>query len=247
MVHCQVEISSSGIDRHSGVDGGAVAEPMTDLVKLLSTLTGEKQRIAIPGFYDTVRSLTDEERQLYKVLSAVTQSPASTLSAKWREPSLTVHSIEVSGPTNSTVIPATVKSRLSIRIVPDQQLDHIVQSLQDYLTSEFTKLQSPNKLQLKINHTADWWLGRLDDPWFTALENAIRDEWDVEPLRIREGGSIPSVPYLEKQFSCHALHLPMGQSTDQAHLANERMSLSNLQRGKSVVERFLTNVAKQIS
>lgn len=77
-------------------------------------------------------------------------------------------------------------------------------------------------------------MGDLDDPWFHALENAVRDEWATEPLRIREGGvrnvqfyerctsavglqsslqSIPSVPYLEKEFACHALHLPLGQST----------------------------------
>lgn len=49
-------------------------------------------------------------------------------------------------------------------------------------------MNSPNKLQVSIDHTADWWLGNLDDPWFKALEGAIRDEWGVEPLRIREGG-----------------------------------------------------------
>lgn len=49
-------------------------------------------------------------------------------------------------------------------------------------------MNSPNRLQVSIDHTADWWLGNLDDPWFKALEGAIRDEWGVEPLRIREGG-----------------------------------------------------------
>lgn len=89
-----------------------------------------------------------------------------------------------------------------------------------------------NYLQVSIDHKADWWLGNLDDPWFKALEGAIKDEWGVQPLRIREGGvnifvwlssdpywrpialkSIPSVPFLEKEFGCHALHLPLGQST----------------------------------
>lgn len=85
-----------------------------------------------------------------------------------------------------------------------------------------------------MDHTADWWLGDLDDPWFKALENAVYNEWGIEPLRIREGGvgvpayilvllltkltrliskSIPSVPFLEKELKCHALHLPMGQSS----------------------------------
>ncbi|KAI0350342.1 Zn-dependent exopeptidase [Trametes cingulata] len=243
VVHCNVEIYNDGPDLHSGVDGGSAREPMLDMVKLLGTLTDEKNRIAIPNFYDSVRPITEEERQLYKVLSSVTQTPASLLAARWREPSLTVHNVEVSGPRNSTVIPSKVKAHISVRIVPDQDLESIASSVQEHLKTEFRRMQSPNRLNVTIDQTADWWIGNLDDPWFYALENAVKDEWGVEPLRIREGGSIPSIPYLEKEFSCHALHLPLGQSTDQAHLPDERISLSNLRRGKRVVERFLANVA----
>jgi len=135
---------------------------------------------------------------------------------------------------------------VSIRIVPDQDLDTIASSLIEHIKTSFQSLNSSNKLEVSIDHTADWWLGNLGDPWFKALESAIRDEWGVDPLRIREGGSIPSVPYLEKEFGCHALHLPLGQSSDQAHLPNERISLSNLHRGKSVIERFLLGVADTI-
>lgn len=243
VIHCKVQISSSGPDLHSGVDGGAVVEPMMDMVKLLGTLIDGQNRVTLSGFYDAVRPLTDEERQLYKVLSGVIQTPASTLSAKWREPSLTIHDVRTTVATNSTVIPASVTARVSIRIVPDQDLETISTDLQDHLKQTFATMQSPNSIEVSINHTADWWLGNLDDLWFTALEDAVRAEWGVEPLRIREGGSIPSVPYLEKEFACHALHLPLGQSTDQAHLPNERISLTNLRRGKSVLERFFANVA----
>ncbi|KAI0927550.1 hypothetical protein AcV5_008062 [Taiwanofungus camphoratus] len=244
VVHCNVEISSEGPDRHSGVDGGAAVEPMLDMLKLLGSLIDEKNRVTIAGFYESVRPLTGEERQLYKVLSGITGTPASSLSSRWREPSLTIHNVEVSGPRNSTVIPATVKAHVSLRIVPDQDLNTIASALREHLRSFFARMQSPNKLSVSIDHTADWWLGDLNDPWFHALEEAVRDEWGTEPLRIREGGSIPSIPYLEKEFSCHALHLPLGQSTDQAHLPNERISLANLRRGKLVVERFLLNVVK---
>ncbi|KAG8832586.1 hypothetical protein FRC17_001097, partial [Serendipita sp. 399] len=94
-----------------------------------------------------------------------------------------------------------------------------------------------------IEQAADWWLGNLEGPWFQALESAIEQEWGTRPLRIREGGSIPSIPFLEKTFGCPALHLPLGQSTDQAHLANERISLNNLLKGKAVLERFFLSVA----
>jgi len=143
------------------------------------------------------------------------------------------------------VIPSRVKSQVSIRIVPDQNLDTIAENLCESLKALFSELRSPNSVEVKINHKADWWLGRLDDEWFEFLEVSVREEWGVAPLRIREGGSIPSVPYLEKEFGCRALHLPLGQSSDQAHLPNERISLLNLRKGKAVIERFLSAVGNE--
>ncbi|KAH7885115.1 hypothetical protein F5I97DRAFT_1810763 [Phlebopus sp. FC_14] len=243
VVHATVELSSGAPDQHSGIEGGAAAEPMVDMIRLLATLTDGQNRVSIPGFYDSVRFQTEDEKRLYEHLSSVARKPSSLLASRWREPSLSVHNIAVSGPGNSTVIPGKVTAKLSLRIVPDQDLENIAEALVSSLESSFNHFQSPNKLSISIDHTADWWLGDLDDPWFKALESAVREEWDVEPLRIREGGSIPSVPSLEKEFGCRALHLPLGQSTDQAHLPNERIALSNLRRGKAVIERFLTKIA----
>ncbi|KAF7365438.1 Beta-Ala-His dipeptidase [Mycena venus] len=245
VVHCSLEISSSLPDLHSGIEGGAVVEPLLDMVHLLSTLTDAQHQVRIPGFYDQVRQQTEAEKELYQRLATITGRPASSLSSRWREPSLTVHSIEISGPKNPTVIPGTIKSQVSLRIVPDQDLDSIAKSLCTHLRSSFENLQSPNKLNVSIENTANWWLGELDDFWFKALESAVQEEWGREPLRIREGGTIPSVPFLEKEFGCHALHLPMGQSSDQAHLPNERISLDNLRRGRSVIERFLSTVGEK--
>jgi acetylornithine deacetylase/succinyl-diaminopimelate desuccinylase-like protein len=89
---------------------------------------------------------------------------------------------------DSTVIPGSVRARVSIRIVPDQEVDAIAATLQAHLESTFRMMGSPNRLVVNVDHKADWWLGSLDDPWFKALEAAVRDEWGVEPLRIREGG-----------------------------------------------------------
>ncbi|KAK7021218.1 beta-Ala-His dipeptidase [Favolaschia claudopus] len=242
VVHCSLEISSSLPDLHSGIEGGAVVEPLLDMVHLLSTLTDAQHQVRIPGFYDRVRQQTDAEKELYQRLSTITGRPASSLSSRWREPSLTVHSIEISGPKNPTIIPGTIQSQVSLRIVPDQDLNTITQSLCTHLEASFQNLKSPNKLKVSVQNTADWWLGQLDDFWFKALEGAVQAEWGIAPLHIREGGTIPSVPFLEKEFGCHALHLPMGQSSDQAHLPNERISLDNLRRGRSVIERFLSTV-----
>ncbi|KAF9265126.1 Zn-dependent exopeptidase [Marasmius fiardii PR-910] len=247
VIHCSVQISNALPDLHSGIDGGGIVEPMLDMVSLISTLTDSKRRVKIPGFYEHVSGADQAEKDLYERLSEITHKPASSMFSRWREPSLTVHSMEISGPKNSTVIPGTVTCHISLRIVPDQDLEAVTESLSNYLRTSYKELNSPNQLEVIIDRTADWWLGNLKDPWFKDLESAIQEEWGVAPLRIREGGSIPSIPFLEKAFGCHALHLPMGQSQDRAHLPNERISLTNLQRGKEVVMRFLSKVAKRSS
>jgi len=212
-------------------------------IKLLGSLIDADRKVQIPGFYDQVRPRTKEEEKLYEMLSEITQQPAALLSSRWSAPSLTIHNIESTGPKSATVIPGAIKAQLSLRIVPDQELEALADLLKEFLSTTFGTFQSPNILKISVDHTADWWLGKLDDSWFQSLEGAVQEVWGVEPLRIREGGSIPSVPFLEKEFGCHALHLPMGQSSDRAHLPNERISLSNLQKGKAVVEHFLMNLS----
>lgn len=115
---------------------------------------------------DSVRPQTEAEKELYVRLSELTKKPASALSSRWREPSLTVHSIEISGPRSiyalsllsfpfshcgtidATVIPSTVKAQVSLRIVPDQDLGTILKSLCDHLKMSFAQLQSPNQLKV---------------------------------------------------------------------------------------------------
>jgi acetylornithine deacetylase/succinyl-diaminopimelate desuccinylase-like protein len=89
---------------------------------------------------------------------------------------------------DSTVIPGSVRARVSIRTVPDQEVDVIAVTLQAHLESTFRIMGSPNCLVVNVDLKADWRLGSLADPWFKAVEPAVRDEWDVEPLRICEVG-----------------------------------------------------------
>ncbi|KAI0770454.1 hypothetical protein C8Q74DRAFT_1449046 [Fomes fomentarius] len=235
VIHCNVTIFNEGPDLHSGVDGGVAREPMLDMVKLLGTLTDDENKVAIPHFYNSVRPVSGEEKRSYTVLSRVTQTPASLLATRWHEPSLTVHNVGMTGPTKSTVISSRVTAHVSFRIVPDQDLETIATSVREHLVTHFGQMKSANRINVTIDRVADWWLGNLDDTWFHALEDGVGCGAVAHQRR--------RIPALEKEFACHALHLPLGQSTDQAHLADERISLSNLCRGKCVVERFLTNVA----
>jgi di- and tripeptidase len=81
---------------------------------------------------------------------------------------------------------------------------------------------------MSITHTASWWLSSLTSPYFRALESSISEIWGVQPLKIREGGTVPTIFWLEKEFEASCVHLPLGQGSDSGHLANERMRLLNL-------------------
>jgi di- and tripeptidase len=97
--------------------------------------------------------------------------------------------------------------------------------------------------QINVDHTASWWLASLDSPYFSALSSAVYDVWRTKPLFIREGGTLPPIFWLEKEFQAPCVHLPLGQASDAGHLANERIRLLNLRNGKRVFENYLTRLA----
>jgi di- and tripeptidase len=316
VIHATVQVESKHPDLHSGVDGSALLdEPLKDLVMLLSKLTGRHGKVQIPGFYDPILPLTEDEKELYTEITKTLlrsnpdlgdpEELAQSLMRRWREASLTIHRFQTSGPENSTIIPRLAKAALSIRLVPNQEASKVAQSLITYLESEFEQLDSKNKLKVTIDHQAEPWLGDFNNEIFQTLERAIMSVWgptlgqrresisavqkledlkplsdtltsptstkrksipttsntlaqssdsrpsssgaptststpgsepatQTKPLYIREGGSIPSIRFLEKEFGAPAAHLPCGQASDSAHLDNERLRLVNLFNSKKI-------------
>ncbi|CAI2170153.1 187_t:CDS:10 [Funneliformis geosporum] len=262
VIGATVEIFSENTDLHSGMQGGAVSEPLNDMIRILAKLMSDDNRILIPGFYDNVRPVTPYEERLYEyILKSKSRSklnnaseerncsskPGETkesLMSKWRYPSFTIHKIDVSGPDNVTVIPCKAKANVSMRIVPDQDINEIVKSFEDFIKKVFDELKTENKISVSINNLADWWLGDPENQYFKAAEQAIEQEYGIKPLYIREGGSIPAVRCLGKMFNAKAIHLPIGQSTDQAHLNNERISLQNLYAGKRIFKNLFNKLSE---
>lgn len=260
VVRATVSVTSGDRDVHSGVEGGAIREPMVDMVKLLAQLTGQGESVALPGFYDSVRPTTDLEIEAYKDIVRIKQShktvtqmdseTVESLMAKWRNPSLSVHNIRVSGPGNSTVIPSSVSAQVSLRLVPEQDLPTIEASLVQHVNTTFDRLYPTltrpsikNKVSVSVDHRADWWLGSDSSSFFQLLREAVKQEWNAEPISIREGGSIPAIAILEKELGAGAVHLPMGQSSDNAHLPDERLRQRNLVKGQNVIRRFIQGLS----
>lgn len=161
------------------------------------------------------------------------------LMARWRYPTLTVHKIDVSI-NNPTIIPRSAKAAVSMRVVPDQAISDICAQFEQYVEKVFNEGSSDNCISVTIESAAEYWLGDLNSKYFKAVENAIEEEWKMKPLCIREGGSIPAVRWLEKFCNAPAVHIPFGQSSDQAHLHNERIRLLNLHAGRRIIKSLLT-------
>ena len=220
-----------GADQHSGVDGGAEREPMMDMIKLLASLVDADGRVALPHFYDDVRAVTDDERAHLAELAqeASRSTSVERLMALWCMPSLTVHQVTNSSTAHSTVIPRAVEASVSMRIVPDQDVHAIQAQFVRTIHEHFQRMRSSNTVDVRVFHCADWWLGSLQDAAWGALVEAVEAEWGAPVRLIREGGSIPGIAILEKELGAKAVHLPMGQASDHAHLPNERIRLVNLE------------------
>lgn len=243
-----VSVEAPRPDTHSGIDGSfLVDEPLSDLTRILSQLKGARNRIQIPAFYDGIPPLGPEEEARYDEIvqtlarhdgrQETDEALKRSLMARWRQPNLTIHRYNVSGPDGSR-ISSQASANISLRLVPGQEIDAVTTNLTDFLNQEFASLQSGNRLRIDVVNKAEPWLGDPNNAIFHTLEQAIVEAWPdrfsgaasrpQRPLYIREGGSIPAIRFLEKEFGAPAAHLPVGCASDAAHLDNERMAIVNL-------------------
>lgn len=112
-----------------------------------------------------------------------------------------------------------------------------------HIEYEFEKLKSRSTVNVSVVTCGDWWDTCTDSKLFKLAEHAIVEEWGKKPLFVREGGTMPMAPVFEKILGAPALLIPMGQASDNCHLANERIRVTNLVKGKNVIRRLLLGVA----
>ncbi|KAL8946961.1 MAG: hypothetical protein Q9222_006709 [Ikaeria aurantiellina] len=207
VVHATIRVSSERPNLHSGVDGSQkINEAMKDLISILAVLSDSNGMIRIPGFYDPVLRLTPSENRQYAMISKalVSRDPsrgdalqlAEQLKGRWREPSLTIHRINNSGPAGSSVIPHTATATISLRLVPEQTTSAIQDSLQKILRATFADLNTSNDLTVTIDHVAEPWLGDPENKIFQTLKEAIIDVWGPE-LQHRRGSVSTSKPHMQ--------------------------------------------------
>jgi len=244
LVYCQIDLRGTKSDLHSGSFGGAVANPAFVLSQVLTQMKDRGGRIKIPGFYDDVRALREEERQAWKRLpfnekkykkdlgapKLVGETGYTTLERTWARPTFEVNGL-LSGFTGEgakTVIPAVAMAKISMRLVPDQDPDKIAQ-----LFEEYVKKVAPKSVELKVTrmHGGKPWMTDFDNPYVQAAGRAIKTGFGQEPLFIREGGSIPVVATFQEILGLPSVLFGIGLPDENAHAPNEHLDLSNFYNG----------------
>ncbi|XP_022083773.1 cytosolic non-specific dipeptidase-like [Acanthaster planci] len=255
-----VEVECSRKDLHSGVYGGSVHEAMTDLVVLLNSLVDVKGHIKVPGVYDKVAELTEEESKLYAPIDfdmedyreeigterLLHDTKEKVLQHRWRYPSLSIHGIQgaFEGAGSKTVIPRKVTGKFSIRLVPHQSPVEIEQLVIKYLTDIHKARGSPNKMSVSVSLSGVSWLSDFNHPHYLAGRRAIQRVFGVEPDMTRDGCTIPVILALQNATNKNVMLLPMGACDDGAHSQNEKMNLSNYINGIKLLGAYFEEVAK---
>jgi acetylornithine deacetylase/succinyl-diaminopimelate desuccinylase-like protein len=244
LVYFQIDLRGSGTDLHSGSFGGAVANPAFVLAQMLAHMKDRGGRIKIPGFYDDVVPLSEEERKAWATLpfnekkyrkdfgvpKLAGETGYTTLERTWARPTFEVNGL-LSGFTGEgakTVLPAVAMAKVSMRLVPNQNPDKIAELFEAYL-----KEVAPATVELKITrmHGGKPWMTSYDNPYVQAAGRAIEKGFGRKPVFTREGGSIPVVSTFQEELGLPSVLFGVGLPDENAHAPNEKLDTANFHGG----------------
>jgi acetylornithine deacetylase/succinyl-diaminopimelate desuccinylase-like protein len=256
IMYAQIDVVGTAVDLHSGGYGGIVENPANALANIIAALKGPDGRIRIPGFYDDVRPLSDDDRahiadlpldvEAYRerigVPQLVGEAGFTPLERRGARPTLDVNGIwgGFMGEGSKTIIPAHAHAKVSCRLVPDQDPLTIFEAFRDYVaevappgvttTVQYIGGGSPSVMQ--VHHPAT-----------QAVARAIESTFGRAPLYVREGGSIPVCSCFDTVLGLPVVMLGFVQPDSHAHAPNEWMSLDNLDKGILAIARAWDELA----
>jgi len=244
LVYFQLDLRGSSTDLHSGSFGGAVANPAFVLAQVLAQMKDRGGRIRIPGFYDDVVPLKDEERKEWASLpfnekkykkdfgvpKLFGETSYTTLERTWARPTFEVNGL-LSGFTGEgakTVLPAVAMAKVSMRLVPNQHPDKIAELFEAHV-----KDVTPKTVELKVTrmHGGKPWMTAYDNPFVQAAARAIERGFGRKPVFTREGGSIPVVSTFQEELGLPSVLFGVGLPDENAHAPNEKLDLANFHGG----------------
>lgn len=249
--YLEVEVTGPNKDLHSGVYGGAVANPINTLCEMIASLQDQDGRITIPGFYDKVEALSQEEREemarapfdleaFKKELDIAEVKGEKGYSTRERtgiRPTLDVNGIwgGYIGEGAKTVLPAKAHAKISMRLVPHQDSHEITK----LFTKHFEAL-APKSVKVKVtpHHGGEPAVISTDSPAYQAASKAFEAAWGKTPIPTREGGSIPIVALFQKELKLDPILMGFGLDSDAIHSPNESYGLFNFFKGIETISHF---------
>ncbi|MEP6603818.1 MAG: dipeptidase [Spartobacteria bacterium] len=253
----ELKVTGPKIDLHSGIYGGAVANPAAALARLLSTLHDRDGHIAVDGFYNDVLPLQDWEREMWRKIPIEADAEVlketgstalfgekgfSTLERIWARPTAEINGIGggYQGQGTKTVLPSHAMAKLTFRLVPNQNGDAIV----DLVRKHMQKNLPPGvTLEMTSGHTGPWYLTDPNAQFGQAAQRALRKAFDKDATLIREGGSIPIVSDFRTILGVETLLLGLALPGCRAHSPNENFPLENLEAGIRMNKAVLEEIA----
>lgn len=255
--YLEVEVVGPNRDLHSGVYGGAVANPINVLAEMIASLKDENNHIAIPGFYDKVQDLTEEERKAlnkapfdldeYKkdldIKDVSGEKGYTTIERTGIRPSLDVNGIwgGYIGEGAKTVLPSKAQAKISMRLVPNQNSDEIT----ELFTKHFNKL-APDSVKVKVtpHHGGEPAVTPTDSKAYAAASDAFQEAWGKRPIPTRDGGSIPIVALFKEELGLDTLLMGFGLDSDAIHSPNEHYGVKNYFKGIETITLFYKHFTK---
>jgi acetylornithine deacetylase/succinyl-diaminopimelate desuccinylase-like protein len=249
--YIEVEVTGANRDLHSGTYGGAVANPITILSKMIASLHDENNHVTIPGFYDDVVEATKEERTLMAGAPYNEEEYKKDLGVKelWGEKSFTTNertgirpTLEVNGIWGGytgegakTVLPSKATAKISARLVPNQNSRKIT----DMLLQHFKKIAPPSvTVHAFEHHGGEAYMTPIDSKGYQAAAKAVQTTFGKTPIPVRGGGSIPICSILEKELGIKIVFMGFGLDNDNLHSPNEKFNLENYYRGIETIPYF---------
>lgn len=249
--YMEVEITGPNKDLHSGVYGGAVANPVNVLSKMIAQLHDENNHITIPHFYDKVKEIPAEERALFAeipfsleeykkdlgVADVQVEKGYSVIESAATRPSLDVNGIwgGYIGEGAKTIIPSKASAKISMRLVPDQEPKEIEALFTEY----FTQI-APEGVTVKVTSLGGGpaYAMTIDNDGYRAAEKAMEKTFGKRPIPTPEGGSIPIVALFEKELGTKSILMGFGYDSDLIHSPNEHYGLFNFFKGIETIPYF---------
>lgn len=256
--YVEVEVTGPNRDLHSGLYGGCVANPINILAKMIASLHDKNNHITIPGFYDKVVELSDEERaemakapfslekycKALDIESVFGESGYSTMERGSIRPTLDVNGIwgGYTGEGAKTVIPSKAYAKISMRLVPDQDPDEITALFKNHFESI-----APIGTRIKVtpHHGGEPVVTPVDSPAYEAASKAYEMSFGKKPIPVRSGGSIPIVAMFEKELGLKTVMMGFGLDSDAIHSPNEHFGLFNYYKGIETIPYFYHYFSKE--